>query len=251
MKKIFPFLLIAFFAVPQQSKGCSFYPAPFCDILSDDDGFSAVLEFTITKRLTNGIEVQIENVWYGFEPRATLTIWDREMIECNGGFNQELSQYGPVGTRIVAMLTKIDSPQSNWEIINDYRGSVFHFADSYLRLEGNRWKSHYSELDDGVDIGKGKLKDFLSDCMGVDLTPDAPASIGIAPNPASESVRIIRNWEEETQITLFDLSGREVAINWLAGEEIDFSLAGIPDGVYIVQATVGDAVFRKKLIIRK
>lgn len=251
MKKILLILAATLFAIPQQSQACSFYPTPFCDILSGDHDFSAVLEFTITKRLNNGIVVKVENVWYGFEPRAELTIWDREIIDCNGGFNQELSQYGPVGTRVVAMLTKIDSPQSNWEIIDDYRGSVFHFADSYLRLEGLRWKSHYSDMDEGVNIAKGKLKDFLSECMGVDLTPDAPASIGIAPNPASASVRIIRSWEEETQITLFDLSGREVAISWLAGEEIDFSLAGIPDGVYIVQATVGDAVFRKKLVIRK
>lgn len=251
MKKLLPILAIMLFAVPQQSQACSFYPTPFCDLLTDDYDFSAVLEFTITKRLNNGIVVRIENVWYGFEPRAELTIWDREIIDCNGGFSQELSQYGPVGTRIVAMLTKIDSPESNWEIVDDYRGSVFHFADSYLRLDGNRWKSHYSELDEGVDIAKGKLADFLSECIGFELTPDVPANIGIAPNPASESVRIIRSWQEVTQITLYDLSGREVAINWLAGEEIDFSLVGIPDGVYIIQAAVGDAVFRKKLIIRK
>lgn len=110
MKSIIPFFFVFLFAVPQPSRACSFYPTPFCDILSEDHDFSAVLEFTITKRLKNGIEVQIENVWFGFEPRLTLTIWDREEIDCNGTFNQELSQYGPVGTRIVAMLTKIDSP---------------------------------------------------------------------------------------------------------------------------------------------
>lgn len=251
MKKILPLLIVFCFGLTPQSKACSFYPLPFCDIVAGDSAYSTILEFTITKRLQHGIEVSVEKVWYGFEPRPTLTIWDRETIECNGGFLQELSQYGPVGTRIVAALQQIEAAQTSWEMIDDYRGSVFHFADSYLRLDGNRWKSHYSDRDEGVDIAKGKLQDFLSDCIGYTLQPQAAASIGIGPNPASTSVRVFRNWEEETLVTLFDLSGRVVAMNVLAGEEIDFSLEGIPDGVYIVQATVGEAVFRKKLVIKQ
>ena len=85
--------------------------------------------------------------------------------------------------------------------------------------------------------------------MGEDLEPQGPARITVAPNPASSYVNVLRSWSEVTEIKLLDLSGREVALGNLAGEEIELSLAGIPNGTYILVATVGGTIFREKLVI--
>lgn len=250
MKKLLPF--VALFGLWQvQSEACSFYPSSFCDVVQagKEAGNASLLEFTILERFDRGVRVQIETVWYGFEPRTELTIWDRDTIFCTGGFLQETSQWGERGTRIVAMLQKIDSLETDWEVLGDYRGSVFAFTDGFLRLKNGRWKSDHPGLDIAVDIGKGRLKRFLSECIGENLTPQAPASITIAPNPASGYVNILRSWSDITEIRLFDLSGREVALGSLAGEEIAFSLTGIANGTYILVATVGETIFREKLVI--
>lgn len=250
MKKLILLLLIVGFS-QVETKACSFYPSAFCDVVKEgkESGNATLLEFTILEQLDRGVRVRIENVWYGFEPRTELIIWDRDTIFCNGGFIQETDQWGGEGARIVAMLQKIDSLESDWEVLGDYRGPVFSFTDGFLRLTDGRWKSDHLGLDIAVDISKGRLKRFLSECLGEDVEPQEPASITVAPNPASGSVNVLRSWSDATEIRLFDLSGREVALKSLAGEEIELSLAGIPNGTYILVASVGGTIFREKLVI--
>ncbi len=249
MKKILPLLLIGILGIGR-AVACSFYPTPFCEVVKTTPNAS-LLEFTILEHLPNGIRVHIDNVWQGQEFRAEVIIWNREDIDCNGLFPQRTSQYGPVGTKIVASLMLIDTLETAWEQLGDYRGSVFAFTDGFLRLEGNRWRSAYSDLDEGVDIAEGQLSVFLSDCVGYELTPVGPATMTVGPNPADDYVRVLRNWSEDTRITLYDLSGRVVAIEIFGVEELDLSLAGIAEGIYFIESRVGQTVLRQKLVVRR
>ncbi len=245
------FTLLLFLGTRASLLACSFFPMPFCQVASDSS-FSAILEFTIVEQLNHGIRVQVDQVWLGVEFRTELIIWDREDIDCNGLFRQSTTQYGPVGTRIVAPLELIVSTNSGWEVAGDYRATTFHFTDGYLYEDGNRWKSYYQHMDESVDIPQSGLADLLIECTGFQVTPYEPGTMNLVPNPATQGVvNIQRSWSFPTDITVYDHTGRAVFAKLLTPEEVELPLQELPNGYYIVEARVGELVLRKKLVVQR
>ena len=230
---------------------CSFYPGSFCSVASDSTTH-AILEFTIVEHLNHGIRVQVDQVWLGVEFRNELIIWDREDIDCNGNFPQSTTQYGPVGSRIVAGLELIANTASNWEVAGDYRATTFHFTDGYLYEDGNRWKSYYQHMDESVDIPQSGLADLLIECTGFQVTPYQPGTMSLVPNPATQAVvNVQRSWSAPTEVTVYDHTGRVVLAKLLTPEEVELPLRELPNGYYIVEARVGELVLRKKLVVQR
>ena len=250
MKKLFTLLL--FLAGARASLlACSFYPLGFC-LVASDSSMSAIVEFTIVEQLDHGIRVQVNQVWLGAEFRPELIIWDRQDIDCNGIFPQSTTQYGPVGTRIVAPLELILTTNSGWEVAGDYRASTFHFTDGYLYEDGQRWKSYYQGLDESIDIPQSELGALLSGCTGLELMPYQPGIMTLAPNPATqEAVKIQRSWSFPTEVTVYDHTGRIVLTRLLTSEEVELSVEALSSGCYVVESRVGKMVLRQKLMVQK
>lgn len=240
--------------LPGTGQACSFYPLGFCEVAKEANlnGEAAILEFTILEHVNHGARVRVDQVWGGLEYRQELMIWDRKDFDCNGIFRQDVTHYGPVGTRIVAVLGLIDSVENGWEQTGDYLGSFFSFTDGYLRLENGRWKSHYQNFDHSVDINENKLDEYLSDCLGYQVQPYLPGQFSVAPNPVtSNTLRLLRTSNQPADVRIYDLQGRVVAVATMSAEETDLLLPHLTNGYYLLEVRMGHVILRKKILIRR
>lgn len=85
----------------------------------------------------------------------------------------------------------------------------------------------------------------------VGLEENALSKVKIYPNPASEIITI--STEEELSLSVKDVSGKTVRLDWRKVEGLGYTadVAQLPNGVYLVQINTGRETAVKKFIVNK
>ncbi|MEM9052345.1 MAG: S8/S53 family peptidase [Bacteroidota bacterium] len=111
----------------------------------------------------------------------------------------------------------------------------------------------------GLRWGHGKLNGFatLTEPFGVTSTEFVAINgqINIFPNPSNGEITILNDQSNLVSFDLYDLSGRlveSVNLRDISGGNVNVSLNGVADGIYVVQALQENGqVLQSKLMIEK
>ncbi|MCH2215400.1 MAG: S8 family peptidase [Flavobacteriales bacterium] len=159
----------------------------------------------------------------------------------NGG----TSMASPVVAGVSALYLQRDPDATHQEIKDAIIENAI--ADQFTgALPGLRW-------------GYGKLNGFatLTEPFGVTSTEFVAINgeISIYPNPSNGEITILNDQSNLVSFDLYDLSGRlveSVNLRGFSGGNVNLSLNGVADGIYVVQALQENGqVLQSKLMIEK
>ncbi|MEZ4775586.1 MAG: T9SS type A sorting domain-containing protein [Bacteroidia bacterium] len=257
MKRILPFLMIFLAAVPT-AIACSFavQDISFCQFANWNPEYT-IARGKIVKRIDHGLRLELYEVYRGSETRSEVILWDREDVDCNGIIiSYSTDHVGEVGQTILLVMEQIVTPEISWETSGDYRNSYSRFQgfDPFARpmvQSGDKLKGLFSDGINSVDLDD--LADKLNNCTEDILSP--PRIVGgstelvIYPNPAYDFLFVQNEISPESEINIFDMSGRLVLrqMEYLMERGIRVNL--LPEGIYILSIKSEGLIVRKKIRI--
>jgi Secretion system C-terminal sorting domain len=131
---------------------------------------------------------------------------------------------------------------------NVWNGGIFSMArvndDLYF---GGRFLKINGEMNT-MDLANLNFQDLLSS-QEIEYND----GVVVYPNPANDKINVVVDrGSMPTGIKLFDLNGRQLAINYTIEENntIEILLNIVPSGLYILQIETADKIYSRKVIIR-
>ena len=105
-------------------------------------------------------------------------------------------------------------------------------------------------------FGRGMFSfdNVINFCLGVDDNELLASSIILYPNPATSEFTISQTLSSEGSIQLFDISGKKIKElfrgDFGAHKNIRITTDGIAPGIYLVEVSVGNQFFAKRLVVK-
>jgi hypothetical protein len=128
--------------------------------------------------------------------------------------------------------------------IDYYTNAVFDIHVGAIRMEqpNRTGRDANNGLNEKLQVS---ISLNLSTLLG---TKTYSHTVGLAPNPASDYFEIATKAKPE-DVVIFDITGRQLQGYTVNGNRID--VGGLPNGNYVVRATVDGKSIAKKLVVRK
>ena len=169
--------------------------------------------------------------------------------------------YPRTGNAIKIEFLKMDISPEDFVAIYDVHSSPAKLLDLYTGNTLPRTKVYNQKrlkvvfCSDNYKQGNGfKLAYAAINNVSVEDTKSLTNQISLYPNPAEHqvTVRLPEQWTGACDLSLFDMTGKLLkSAAGEAGAEIQFNVAEIPAGFYILKVVHEGTVVSKKLIIQK
>lgn len=259
MKKTLLFLLVILAAMPSVF-ACSFAPQDisFCQIAGWNPEYT-IARGKIVKKIDHGLRLELYEIYRGNEIQSEVILWDGEDFDCNGTlFSYSTDHVGEVGQTILLVMEPIDQTISSWEKIGDYRNiySKIQGFEPFARpliQTGNKLKGLFSDGVNSVDLEE--LAEKLNDCTeGILSQPrivGGLAGLVVYPNPTKDYLFVENDISAQSEIKIFDMSGRLVLRQMEYGVESGIKVNGLPEGIYILFIKSDGLIMRKKIQVTR
>jgi hypothetical protein len=220
----------------------------------------------ITKLDTNGNLIWAKSYGSSSQEYGHTITTDSSGNVYLGGFFQETVSFNTINSTVNltsdgswnGLILKFDA-NGDITFIESISSTVFVFIDSiFLDSSNNFYVSGYFENDATLDFGNGPTT--LSnvgdaDSFVVKISQSTlsnnnfklESTVLYFPNPVNDKLTIVS--EENFDISIYDLSGREVKNITKKTREVSFSVINLTDGVYFLKGQNSKGSFSKKLII--
>ncbi|MDX2245674.1 MAG: T9SS type A sorting domain-containing protein [Bacteroidia bacterium] len=259
MKKIILFLMVLLAVMPQVF-ACSIapYEIPFCQ-MAEWYPETTIARGKILEKIEHGIRLELYEIYRGSETQSEVILWDKENFDCNGTiFDYSTEHIGEVGETILLLMQPITTAESTWEQPGDYR-NLYSRIDGLGLLakpmvqNGDKMKGLFAEGVDSIDLDE--LAEKLSDCATGILTP--PRVVGgiigldIYPNPSQNYLFVENEISPESEIQIFDLSGRLVMKQDSYAVEAGIRINLLPEGMYIISVKSEGLTMQEKFLVNR
>jgi hypothetical protein len=139
-------------------------------------------------------------------------------------------------------------------LCDGYQNSSYPFHFHFNWGWGGVYDGYYycSALNPGsysFTSGQGAVIRIMPPSVTTGMAEAGSSSLQVFPNPADEKITIRRESMAAAQITLFDLSGRELMSRELNAEETTIETGMYPPGVYLLQVRENNAVRNFRLVL--
>lgn len=258
----FSILLVGIlFFMPASGHSCTIIPVSFCqtlDELSDD----LVISGVITSIDSFGIDVEVIQVLRGTENRQFIRIWDGTDIWCTDIISMAAADIGTVSDTFILILPKIEIIENDWDIIGDYRRSLWPFNATELRVENG---IAHGFIEGVIPAPPGFLvysysypelvSSFLENgsCPEIILSTNIPISekdIQIN-SPFQTTLNLTFPAETDGTIRVYSISGVLVAQAKIeAQSNLSMQLEELENGLYVVE-WIGDRSRVLKKVVKQ
>lgn len=199
------------------------------DFVTGQTGFALANTGKLLKTTDGG------NTWqYSLAPPDSIPLWDFDFVDANTGY--AISGFFNSGNTNSFIYKTADGGQS-W--VTQYSDTSQYFI-----------KISMADASTGYVLGGSSLLATINGGLGLGEThiPE----MGVYPNPASESFQLkMPEGVKVEEVSLWDISGREVR-NWPGGDKIQsYSLAGLKAGVYSLQLKTSEGDLQQLFLISK
>lgn len=232
---------------------CDFYQLSFCNTGASFPEAN-IIQGKIINYLDDGIELQVFDVLRGIEQQPIITIWNGSDFDCNGPHSMAASQLGNLNDTIVAILPKIESVVNEWDVIGDYRSSLFWFHTHHVIQHGDSLFGYFTESPTLFSMHLNEYDAFAEACSftptGIQTTA-AAVNFSLYPNPSKQTISIdaASGNHHSMAVKLYTIDGQLSLQKTLLPYEKTINIESLSAGMYLVEIAMNGILVRKKLVV--
>lgn len=228
------------------------------------DSFSITASCVVVDAFPHGISLKILHLLHGDESRDTITVWDKggPYDMCNDSLSDASAAYfGSIGDTLILALPKIDSLETTWDVLDDYRTPGLTCTTYRLSVTNNIVRgfisgSSYCYFMNNC-VNAYDYDDFIVDfpinslsCQTwVDTDELSPQErFRFYPNPASDNITF--STSDNGTLRLSNELGQVIAVFSIHEDETQIPTDQLKNGIYFLTFQTARSSTTRKIIVQ-